>query len=432
MLKVQVALLTAFAALLVSPLAGSRCLAGEVEPIEVGAADWPWWRGPERTGVAAANQSPPREWSETKNVLWKVKVPGRGHGSPTVVGEQVFLATADHEREVQSVLCFERGTGKKLWETVVHQGGFEKKGNKKTTLASATVACDGHRVFVNFLHDGAVYATALARDGAIVWQKKVTDYVVHQGFGASPGLYQSLVLVAADNQKAGALVAFDRGTGREVWKRERPKLPNYTSPIVLNVAGRDQLLFTGCDLVTSLDPLTGKPLWEIPGATTECVTSTVTDGKLIYTSGGYPKNHISAVVADGSGKIAWENGARVYVPSLLVRDGYLYGVLDAGTAACWKCATGEEQWKGRLGGTFSSSPVLVNDTIYATNEEGRTYLFKASPKGFEQLGENQLGEEMFATPTICGSRIYQRVAVTTDGVRQEWLYCLGTTATALR
>ncbi len=214
-------------------------------------------------------------------------------------------------------------------------------------------------------------------------------------------------------------------TGKMVWKQDRPKTPNYASPIILSVAGRDQLLLTGCDLVASFDPLTGKKLWEMAGSTTECVTSTVTDGRLIFTSGGYPKNHLAAVRADGSCKIVWENSTRVYVPSMLVRDGYLYAVLDAGTAVCWKCDTGKEVWRSRLAGTFSASPVLVGEHLFATNEAGRTFIFKATPEPFDLVAENQLGNEVFATPTICGSRIFMRVAVEGKGQRQEMLYCIG-------
>src|SRR5262249_21132207 len=141
-------------------------------------------------------------------------------------------------------------------------------------------------------------------------------------------------------------------SGKVVWKHARPKTPNYASPIILNAAGRDQLVFTGCDLVASYEPLTGKLLWQVKGSTTECVTSTVTDGRHVFTSGGYPKNHVSAVLADGSGKVVWENGTRVYVPSMLVREGHLYAVLDAGVAVCWECGTGKEVWRHRLGGTF--------------------------------------------------------------------------------
>src|SRR5207245_2652963 len=126
-------------------------------------------------------------------------------------------------------------------------------------------------------------------------------------------------------------------------------------------------------------------LWEIPGSTTECVTSTVTDGQLIFTSGGFPKNHLAAVHADGPGKVAWENKTRVYVPSLVVAGNHFYGMQDNGTATCWKCDTGKEVWRAPLGGTFSASPVLVGDYIFATSEAGRTFIFKASPESFNLL-----------------------------------------------
>ncbi|MDB5386016.1 MAG: pvadh, partial [Planctomycetaceae bacterium] len=417
--------------LLLMGLAGFSLTAGEVEkkpdPIvsQFSAADWPWWRGPKRNGIADSSQSVPLNWSNTDKILWKSPVPGRGHGAPTVVGEQVFLATADHDQKVQSVLCYDRQTGKELWRTEIHHGGFETKGNSKSSLASSTIACDGKHLFINFLHSGAIYTTSLTREGKIVWQEKITDYILHQGFGSSPAIYQNLVIVSADNKGTGVIVGLDRTNGKTVWKQERPKFPNYTSPIILNVAGRDQLLFTGCELVTSFEPLTGKKLWEIPGSTTECVTSTVTDGKVIITSGGYPKNHMSAVQADGSGTVVWENKTRVYVPSMIVSDGYLYAILDAGVAKCWKCDTGKEIWEGRLSGTFSASPILVGNRIYATNEAGKTFVLKATPESFEILAENQLGDEVFATPTICGGRIYFRVANQVDGKRQEQLICVG-------
>ena len=110
---------------------------------------------------------------------------------------------------------------------------------------------------------------------------------------------------------------------------------------------------------------------------------------------------------------------------MLPQNGYLYAVLDAGVACCWKCDTGREAWKERLEGTFSASPVLVGDNIFATNETGKTFIFKATPDGLKSVAENQLADDVFATPTICGSRIYLRAASTTDGKRQESLYCLG-------
>ena len=400
-------------------------IAADSEKIDVAKTDWPWWRGPNRDGLADPKQKPPTEWNASKNVLWKAELPGRGHGSATVVGNQVFIATADKTDGVQAVHCFDRKTGKPLWKTVVHKGGLSKKGNRKASQASTTIACDGKRLFVNFLNNKAIYTTALSRDGKRLWQKKITDYTVHQGYGSSPAIYGPLVIVSADNKGGGAIAGLNRKTGDVVWNHDRPKTPNYASPIILKAAGKEQLVFTGCKLVSSYDPLSGKKLWEIPGATTECVTSTVTDGKVVFSSGGYPKNHVAAVAADGSGKVVWEKPVRVYVPSMLVKDGYLYAVTDRGVAMCWEAATGKEMWKQRLGGTFSASPVLVGETMYAVNERGTTFVFNATPKGYKLIAKNQLGSNVLATPTICGGRIYMRVAEQKGGKRQEMLYCIG-------
>lgn len=390
----------------------------------VDAADWPWWRGSLRNGTANPDQRPPVSFSDTQNVLWKVDVPGRGYGSPTVVDKRVFLATADEKSGAQSVLCFDRATGKSLWTTTVHAMGGMRK-NNKSTAASSTPACDGEHVYINFPNSDFLVTTALDLNGKIVWQKKISGYVEHQGYGASPALYQDLVIVTSDNKGGGAIAGLKRVSGEVVWQRERPTLPNYPSPIILNVAGKDQIIMVGCDKVVSYDPLTGKTNWETEGATTECVTSTVTDGKLVYTSGGYPKNHMSAIAADGSGKVAWQNANRLYVPSLVIRDGYLYGVLDAGVAMCWKADTGEEMWKARLGGNFSSSPVLVGDKIYVANEAGDFFVFAAQPGKFEKLASNKLGDLAMATPVICGSQIFHRVTFSgAGGSLREVLYCL--------
>lgn len=398
-----------------------------VKPIRVGPADWPWWRGPTRDGVAAAGNTPPTKWSESENILWKASVPGRGHGSPIIVGDRVFLAAADNDSQVQSLLGFDRKTGKQLWQTEVHRGGFAVGGNAKSSHASSTPACDGSRVYITFLNGGAIHATAFDLEGKKLWQTKVNDYTLHQGFASSPTVYKSLVIVSADNKGGtGVIAGLERATGKIVWTRDRPKLPNYASPIILTAAGKEQLVLTGCNLVTSLDPMTGKQNWEVKGATEECVTSTVTDGKVVLTSGGYPRNHVSAIKADGSGAVAWENKTRVYVPSMLLHQGHIYAIQDdTGTAVCWRADTGAEVWSGRLGGAFSSSPVRVGELIYATNEAGKTFVYKASPAGLDVVAENKLGDEVLSTPAVCGNRIYLRVAEKKQGQRQEVLYCIG-------
>ena len=386
--------------------------------------DWPGWRGPTGDGHAAANQNAPLKWSETSNVVWRAEVRGKGHGSPTVAGGHVYLATADQEAEEQLVLCFDRVTGKPVWQTVVHRGNLDAGGHRNSSLGSSSVAWDGERLFVNFFNDKAIHTTALAPDGRILWQSRVADYVRHQGFGASPVVHELLVLVAADHRGGGRLAALDRRTGKIVWQQERPKIANYPSPVVLQAAGRSQVVLAGCRLVASFDPGTGRKLWEIEGSTEETVTTAVTDGQRVFVTGGYPTNHVAAIEADGSGKIAWQNGTKVYVPSLLVRDGHLYGMLDAGIAVCWKSDTGEERWREKIDRDFFTSPVMVGTRIYATSLAGVTSVFEATPEKVTLLAQNKLGDEALASPAICGGRVYLRHAKK-DGGRKEYLWCVG-------
>jgi outer membrane protein assembly factor BamB len=390
--------------------------------------DWPWWRGPTHDGHAAAGHKVPLSWSDEENVLWSADVPGRGSSSPTVVGDRVYLTTCDEGPGSQSVLAFDRRSGREAWRKEVHARGAMRK-NERSTGASGSVACDGRRLFVAFATGDAVVVTALSLDGAQEWQARLCDYQIHQGYGGSPLVHGGTVIVVADHKGGGAVAALDRASGDTVWRKERPPTPNYSSPVVLHLHGRKQLVLTGCDKVVSHDPATGQTLWERPGATTECVTTPVTDGTRVFTSGGYPRNHVSAVHGDGSA-VDWNNGDRVYVPSLLLRDGHLYAVLDAGVAVCWDAATGAEKWKHRLGGNFSASLVLLGDTIFATAENGVTHVFRARPDAFEAIGSNRLGDEAFATPAICGGRIYMRVAVGRGAERREKLVCIGHAAAA--
>lgn len=390
------------------------------------AVDWPQWRGPTGDGIAAPGQNPPTQWSESQNVLWKAPVPGKGHGTPAVVGDRIYLATADPAKGSQSLICFDRASGKVIWEKEAHPAGADPGKHANSSAASTSPACDGEFVYVNFLNGGAVQTTAFTLDGKIAWQQKVCDYVTHQGFASSPIVHERLVLVSADHKGGGAIAGLERNTGKIVWTESRPPVANYTSPSIIRAGGKTQMVMSGCKFVTSLDPLTGKKLWEIEGSTEETVGSAVTDGTRVFTSGGWPKNHTMAVVADGSGTIAWQNNARIYVPSMIAKEGHLYAVMDAGMAVCWKAETGDELWKERLGGDVYASPVMVGNLIYATNLKGTTFVFEATPKSFKLLAQNQLGDEVYSSPIVCGSRVYLRVAKKGDS-RQEWLYCLGNT-----
>src|SRR6185436_15446131 len=186
--------LPSFAVLLAFPFAALAADAIPEKSSPSPTLDWPRWRGPSGDGIAEPNQKVPLKWSETDNVVWKSPVPGRGHGSPIVVGDCVLLQTAELEPEQHSVLCYDRKTGKERWKKVIHEGGLVKKGNQKSSFASSTPCWDGERVIVNFLHKEAIHTTALDLKGNQLWQVKVADYTVHQGFAASPMVYGDLVL----------------------------------------------------------------------------------------------------------------------------------------------------------------------------------------------------------------------------------------------
>ena len=387
--------------------------------------NWSQWRGLNYNGIASSKQNPPISFNKNNNIIWSSKIEGRGHGSPTVYGNKVFLATADESVKTQSLICINRKTGERVWTRKVHEGGFPEKSNKKASQASSTPATDGKLVYVNFLNHGAVYTTAYDFEGKKIWQQKISSYILHQGFSTSPAVYKSLLIVSADNKGGGAICGLNKNDGEIVWKINRPKKPNYTSPVIYNLNGRDELIFQGCDLVTSLDPLTGKKLWETSGSTTECVSSIVTDGVHVFTSGGYPRNHVSAIKVDGSGEVAWENISRVYVPSMIVHKDYIYAVMDNGNAMCWNSKTGKKMWRERLNRTTSASPVMVKDRIYAIDETGNFSVFSADPEEFKILAKNKIGDQAFATPVICDSKIFVRVAEIIEGKRQEFLYCIG-------
>ena len=390
---------------------------------QASAANWLQWRGPNHNNVAAAGETIPTNWSSTQNVVWKVNVSGRGHSSPIVVGDLVVLTSANEKEKQQGVFAFDRRTGKQQWGTLISTGGFPKI-HAKNTHASATPCSDGDQAYATFNHHGRIEAVALDLRGKVVWKKDVGAFVPRQyqyGYAAAPTLYKGTLIISADSDTVAWVKGLDAKTGKVIWQQDRPKKLNWSSPIVGKVAGRDQLFISGCEMIASYDPATGRPLWNQACLTMATCGTVVWDNDTVYASGGYPKKQTVAVKADGSGNIPWSNGAKCYEQSMLIHDGHLYAFDDGGVAFCWHAKSGREMWKTRLRGPVSASPILVGDTIYASNERGTTFVFKADPKQFQAVGQNQLGNSSFASPAVVDNRLYLRVA---DG-RQETLYAIG-------
>ncbi len=401
------------------------CLGANSPTVAAPGSDWPGWRGPTRDGQAAAGATPPLRWSETENVVWRTAVPGRGHASPCVSGDRIFLATADVAAAEQRVLALDRATGRIVWDTVVHRGKVNVTPERNASPASSTVTADGDQLFVSFYNDDAIHTSALDRSGKVQWQQRISGFVTVRGYGASPVVHESIVLVSADHKEGGKLAGLDRRTGRIVWQHERPKIQNYPSPALFTLGGKAQFFVAGCNLVASFDPLTGAKLWEVAGATETTVTTPITDGRRIFITGGFPKNHVAAIAADGTGALVWQSNTGIYVPSLLLRDGHLYGVVDGGRAICWRADSGEEVWRDKVDRDFLASPVMAGDRIYATSIAGVTSVFAASPEKFTVLARNQLGDEAVASPAIAGNRLYLRHARKEGETRQEYLWCIG-------
>lgn len=395
------------------------------------AQDWRQWRGPTGDNHAPSGATAPVEWSESESLAWRTPVPGRGHSSPTIVGDRIYLTTADEAAKIQSLLIFDKATGELLREQVVHRGRFPAKIHGNNTHASPTVASDGERVFALFLNDAAAQVSAFSLDGEPLWRQRAGGFDPQQyefGFGSSPRVVGGLVVVATeyDGPESG-LYALDAKTGKPVWSTPRVNNLSYSSPAVAQLGGSTKLLMSGNNSLAAYDAASGRKLWETPGASRATCGTMVWDESLglAFASGGYPNPFTLAVRLDGDHGIAWQNSVKCYEQSLLLVDGHLYAASDRGTAYCWDAATGEEKWKKRLGGAFSSSPLLVDGKVYVTNEAGKTFVFRATPDRFEGLAENQLGDSAFATPTPSDGRLYHRYGKTEAGRRQEYLVAIG-------
>jgi outer membrane protein assembly factor BamB len=408
--------------------------------IAVAPDDWPWWRGPTLDGKAAG-PAPPTAWSKTENVVWQVEVPGRGHASPCIRGDRLFIATAEgeagelkKERQgihvyhpkpgdgAQALLCYSRASGRQLWRTEIHHGGFPRR-HQKNSYATSTPACDGQRTIVLFANRDAVWITAVDLDGKTLWQQEVSPLAGRYGYGASPMLYGPLAIVNVDHPgESSALKAFDRATGKVVWEKPRKNLYSFSSPVVARLAGRDQLLVSGGKRLSSYDPKTGEPLWSCEGPSNTTVSTPVWLGDLVFVTGGDPQTGMRCVRADGRGDVTathvvWQNTVKVYVPSPLVIEDRLLAIKDVGVAVCFDARSGEKLWEERLGaGEISASPILADGLVFVPDEAGRMVVFKAS-RQFERVAENDLADGGFASPVIAGGRLYLRTL--------GRLYCIG-------
>jgi outer membrane protein assembly factor BamB len=417
------------------------------------APNWPQWRGPGGQGIST-EKNLPTEWSATKNIKWKTPIAGRGHSSPIVWGNRIFLTTAiegalvpgakavkhmdgdkeflhpdsvgaDHKHTFK-VICLNAESGKILWEQTAYEGTPYDNRHRKSSFASSTPVTDGKLVYAFFGTEG-LYAYDMG--GKLVWKADLGKLgTVGMGTGTSPILYENLLILQCDEENGAAsfIVALDKKTGKEVWKTPRKVQVSWATPILVRRPGRTELITSGSETVIAYDPATGKELWRHKGVESNAIPSPVANQEMVFITAGFPAKIAMAIRLGASGdltetaNVAWKySKGTAYVPSPILYGDYLYLTTDKGILTCLDARTGEVKYDGGrvpIPATFTASPVAFEGKILLTSEDGDTFIVRAGPK-HEILGTNSVGEPVYASPAIADRKIFIR------GERN--IYCIG-------
>jgi outer membrane protein assembly factor BamB len=436
-------------ALVISLFVGALILSASVSA----ATDpsWPQWRGPSGQGVSP-EKNLPAEWSVNKNIKWKAAIPGRGHSSPIVWGNRIFLTTAiegelvpgakavkhmdgdkeflhpdsvgaDH-KHLFKVICLDRESGKTVWEQTAFTGTPYDNRHRKSSFASSTPATDGAYVYAFFGTEG-LYAYDM--NGKPIWKADLGKLgTVGMGTGTSPILWDNLVILQCDEENGAAsfIVGIDKKTGKEVWRSPRKVQVSWSTPLLVRTAKRAELITSGSEFVIAYDPATGKELWRHKGVESNAIPSPVASNEVVFISAGFPAKIAMAITLGGTGDLAdtvvWKyNKGTAYVPSPILYGDYLYLTSDRGVLTCLDAKTGEVKYEGGrvpIPASFTASPVAFEGKILMTSEDGDTFVVKAGPK-HEIIATNSVGEPVYASPAIADGHIFIR------GERN--LYCIG-------
>ena len=412
-----------------------------------GEQDWPQWRGPLGTGFAPESD-PPVEWSESKNVRWKVALPGKGHSTPIVLGDRIFLTTAipygellppkystapgTHDSEPVTqlhefvVLAINRRDGTVLWQKSVYRKLPHEGGHYTGSLASNSAVTEGTHVFAYFGSHG-LYCLDL--QGEVIWQKAFGEMQTKHGHGesSSPVVYGDNVFINWDHDGPCFVAAFDKLTGRQVWKVDRDEETSWSSPIIIENEGRAMLIVAGTNRVRAYDPATGNVIWECGGLSSNIVATPVAGDGMLFAGSSYEKKAFLAIRLDGSkgditdtDRVAWTRSRGTpYVPSPLLYGDSLYFLTHyQGILSRVDTVTGiDKPGSIRLGnvGNIYASPVAGGGRVYVTDLEGNTIVVSHDdhPK---VLAFNSLNDEFSASAAIVGRELFLR--------GKKHLYCI--------
>jgi outer membrane protein assembly factor BamB len=389
---------------------------------------WPDFRGPAGDGHSHGH-GVPLEWSETKNVRWKIPLAGRAWSSAVVWGNQIWLTTAPPDGHEMSALCVELATGKVLMDRVIFRNTeleVQGPGHDSNSYASPSPVIEEGRVY---LHYGK-YGTACldTRTFKTLWERRDLLCTHSAGPGSSPVLYRDRLILTYDGIDVQFLAALDTNTGKTIWKTPRTvdwskltppantdvqQRKAFTTPFLTTWEGKPLLISSGAKATCGYDPDTGRELWKVtyPGFS-NAARPVAADG-VAYITTGYPRADLWAVRLGGSGDVTgdhvlWRLTKNVPLnPSPLLLDGLLYLINGGGILTCVDAKTGEPVWSERLQGPFSASPVLIEGRIYLFNENGRCTVFQPG-RQFKKLAENTLDDGLMGSPAVVGDRLVLR------------------------
>ena len=405
------------------------------------AENWPGWRGPRGDGSSLSKAAPLTWDGETgKGILWKTEIPGVGHASPIIWEDRAFIVTCDLEAQSRQLISLDANNGKILWKQNVIKAKLEKK-HALNSFASGTPATDGDLVYVTFfeasdqeivapnvgserkIFPGKMVVAAYDFDGKQQWLVKPGEFISAHGYSSCPVLYKDLVIVNGDHDGDSYILALNKNTGKTVWKTKRSYgIRSYCTPIIREIDGRTQMVFSGSKHIISLNPDTGDVHWVVEGPTEQFVASMVYDGDLFYMCAGYPTYHVMGIDPRGKGDITeshvrWHSKeVRCYVPSPVVIGDYLIVADDRGTANCYDTKDGTRLWLDRLGNHFSASLLHANGLAYLIADNGVTKIVKPGST-LEVIAENPLNENVYASPALANDRLFIR--------GEKHLFCIG-------
>jgi len=385
------------------------------------SAQWTQWRGSADGQGMVSGKAVVTEWSETKNIIWKSRVSGRGSSSPIISGGKIFLTTADEKREKMYLLCYDQKTGKKLWEKLVFWGELLNNVHKRNTHASPSVATDGEIVTVLFGLKKAIWLAAYTIDGKSLWNKEVAKVKSNFGFGSSPLVYKKSVIVLCDMEPNPVMVAYNLLDGKELWKSSRDgpddaDFHSYSTPRIFKIQGKDQLVAVGLGKVKFYEPETGKLLWDIEAGSDATIGTPLLDRRYLYLGGGWPQMGCSAIDLRRR-EVIWKNRFDTYIVSLVFHDKHIYGSTNKGEFACMDARSGMILWRERFRTDVQSSPFIAGGYLYLLMRDGTTKVIKPDPTKYIEVSENHLPGITDATPAIVDGLMYYRT--------ENMLYCIG-------